>query len=145
MGWNDFTYAMGNLSNVFRAANGVLDKSQGGTIGSRMQNAGIQLFGNSIALQTAKDIREHTGSSIGYAGFFSANGDSSKAIQNTTDAALFATQMYTPLFYSNMRGMGMYGGMYGGMYNSCNTSTYAPASSGGFGTFNNNFFRGYWA
>ena len=141
MGWNDFTFAMGNIANVFRATNGVLDKSQGGTLGSRMQQAGIQLFGNSMALQTAKDIRANTGSCIGYTGFYAANGDASKAVQNTTDAALFATQMYTPMFYSNMRGTSS---MYG-MYNSYPTSTYASPSSGGFGTFNNKFFKGYWA
>lgn len=142
MGWNDFTYAMGNLSNVFRFSKGILDKSSGESLGTRMQNAGIELFGNSMALDNARNIRSHTGSNIGYMGFYSANGDASQAMQNTTNASLWAASMYTPMFYNNMGGMGGYG-----MYGSYPTTTYSSYSytTGGNNGFNNKFFRGYWA
>ena len=141
MGWNDFTYAMGNLRNMFGATNTLIDKNSGVPLGQRMKDAGIELFGNSMALRTAWDIKNNTNSSVGYAGFFSANGDASQAMQNTTNAAMWSAQMYTPTSYWNSY-MGM-NGMYGSMPQTTNYS-YSYTTNGTQNS-GSNFFRGYWA
>lgn len=108
MSWNNFTFAMGNITNLLRATNTALKKDGNTGLGDRLQDAGMQLFGNSMALRTARDIRNNTYSSAGYTGFFAANGNADKAMKNTTDAALWAYQTYTPMFYyNNYNPMGM--------------------------------------
>lgn len=147
MSWNSFTYAMGNLSNMFKFANGMFDK-QSGNITDRLKNSGTELLGNTIALRTARDTRTYTGSSLGYTGFFSAQ-NSSEALQNTMGAADFAMRMYTPMYYNNygntysgygMSNMGL--GSMNYMYGNNFSSSFGGNFGGGF---NNNRFRGYWA
>lgn len=145
MSWNSFTYAMGNISNMLNFANGMLNKS-GGSFVDRMANSGTNLVGNTIALKTAKDTRTYTGSSVGYTGFFRANGNAQAALQNTMEAATTAYQIYTPMYYN------MYNS--NNIFNSYNMNNMSSLNflqrSNIAGTFggpyaNNNRFNGYWA
>jgi len=139
MSWNTFTYSMGNLTNLTTFAQQVKDKSNGNFF-TRLQDAGLNLWGNSMAIRTARDTRTYTGSNVGYMGFFQANGNASDALYNTSNASLWAYNMLTPRFYDNMNstyGMGS-GGMYGmgGM-----------SMAGGLqgSSIFNNRYHGYWA
>ena len=152
MSWNDFTYAMGNLSNLLNFTNGVLDKKSGQPLTTRLQDNGINLFGNTMALSTARDVRTYTGSNLGYMGFFSAKGNASEAMANTANASVWAYQNLTPMYYDNIfMQSGMYGmgGMYGmnSMYGMGRMGSMYPTTS--YTTFQNpavnRRFQGYFA
>lgn len=135
---------MGNISNLLKFANGMLDKN-GGNFVDRLKNSGTNLFGNTIALRTAKDTREYTGSSIGYTGFFSAQ-NGSEAIQNTNAAADLALRLYTPYYYNMYNSGNMFGsyGMSNMNYMNFSQRSNIAGTFGGAYT-NNNRFHGYWA
>ena len=147
MSWNDFTYAMGNLQNLINFTRGVSDKSSGQSLGTRLQDNGINLFGNTMALGTARDVRTYTGSNLGYMGYFSANGDAAAALDNTNRASIWSYQYLTPAYYDSiymrngMYGMGGMYGMYGmgGMGGMYPTSTFSTVSY-----TNGNQPRSYW-
>ena len=145
MSLNDFTYAMGNLSNLLNFTNGVLDKKSGQPLATRLQDSGINLFGNTMALGTGRDIKTNTGSNLGYMQFFSAKGNASEALANTANASIWAYQNLTPMYYNNyFMQRGLYGmnGMYGmnrmgSMYPTTTYSTMQTPAA-------NRRFQGYW-
>lgn len=119
-------------------------RKSGKNIGESLSVAGINLFGNAAATQNAAELREYTGSNLGYLAKSAAGGNAEQALFNTTQAT---TQMYQ---------LGMIGRMLGGgcchhtnmmwdMYGTpVNYSTYTTPAWPGSNVFNNGFFQNNW-
>lgn len=68
-------------------------KKAGETLGQKVSTAGINLFGNAAATQNAAELRDITGSNLGYFAKSAAGDDAQKALANTTQASLWTYQM----------------------------------------------------
>ena len=124
-------------------------RKAGETVGDKVTNAGINMFGNAAATQNAAELREWTGSNLGYLGKNVANGDGQQALFNTMQASLFTHQtnmMFSPW---GMPGMSM-GGYYtsAGMWDMMPGGTWGPGfgapSFPGGDVFLSSFFRNGW-
>ncbi len=121
-------------------------RKSGETLGEKVSTAGINLFGNSLATQNAAELRQATGSNMGYFAKSQAGEDAAKAVKNTTLTSVFYAQL-GQLFARPPHippAMGMWDTMsnpYIG-YDYYNPGAYKMP---GFDTFNNSFFRNnYW-
>lgn len=123
-------------------------KKAGESLGEKVSAAGINLFGNAAATQNAAELRDWTGSNLGYLAKNSANGDGGQALLNTMNASLFTHQ--NRMLFGAMFGppIGFYGGniwnssamMPGGTFG---PSFGAPSWPGG-DVFRSSFFRNGW-
>ncbi len=130
-------------------------KKEGETIGDKVTTAGINLFGNAAATQNAAELREHTGSNLGYVAKSVAGDNAQQALFNTMQASLFThqTNMMFGGCYGPMMG-GCYGPMAGGYYAGGMWDTLMPGGAWGPGfcapsfpgssTFQSSFFRNGW-
>lgn len=109
MSWASFNQTVGYINDSLRCANDVLDKKKGGTIGSRLQNAGQNLIFNSMATTGAAQTQNCTGSYLGYAAKYSANGNGQQALTNVAQASVFAHQVMHPFGSGYYWGGGMMG------------------------------------
>lgn len=125
-------------------------RKAGETIGDKVTTAGINLFGNAAATQNAAELRECTGSNLGYVGKSVAGDNAQQALYNTMNASLFTHSMnmmfsgpyscygptsscYGPGMWDTMMNPMMPGGTWGPGFG-------APSFPGGF-TFRSSFFR----
>ena len=136
MSWASFNQTVGYLNDSMRCANDALNKKNGATIGSRLQAAGQNLMFNSMATTEAARTQDCTGSYLGYAAKYNANGNGKQAFQNTMEASVFAHQIMNPFGYGY--GHCWDGGM--GMGNPV-----VPFSTGSqHRAFSSPFFNGGW-
>ena len=133
MSWASFNQTMGYLNDSLRCVNDAFDKKKGDTIGTRLQNAGQNLLLNSMATTEAARTQDCTGSYLGYAAKYGANGNGQQAFTNVAQASIFAHQVMNPYGCGHYWGNGMMGmGM--GYPVPYRTGSMHPA-------FNSEFFR----
>lgn len=119
-------------------------RKAGESVGDKVTTAGINLFGNAAATQNAAELREWTGSNLGYLAKNVAGDNAQQALYNTMQASLFTHQtnmMFSPWSmpmggYYTSAGMWdtmMPGGLWGPGFN-------APSFPGG-DVFRSSFFR----
>lgn len=145
MGWADLNKNLSYLNDGLQFGVDLLrPKKTGETLGQKISTAGINLFGNASATQNAAELREVTGSNLGYFAKSAAGDDAQKALANTTQASLWTYQMDS-LFgnrcccshQSNLFGMNPWDSMMG-------VQPWNSATINSSGGWTMNIFKGNW-
>ncbi len=98
MGWGSIQQSLAHTNDLLKFATDL-------TKGKSLTDASINLFGNNLATMNAAELRNATGSSLGYMGKYAAGQNAGQAVMNTANASLYTAQWYT-MPYMGMGGMG---------------------------------------
>ncbi len=142
MNWADLNRQLSYMNDGLTFGLDVLkSRAEGKNICDSISYAGINLFGNAAATQNAAELREYTGSNLGYIAKNAANGDGQQALQNTTQASMQTWQLG---MMGNMMGCGFYN--HPSVWN-MSMPTYSTSTTPmwpGMSNFNSSFFRTGW-